>query len=303
MTAKGKETALTVIIPVSRINWLNVCIDSVQLAVQESKLETEVLLIDTRQNSSEDLQELTSNYSVEIKFHNLPGASYSEALDYSKNHINSQFVALMNDDDLVSKDRFLKQYKLIVSNDAEVCIGKFRRLGTMSFSFNLQPFKTFSYEMLFLGPYCANATWLLKTEFFKNLPSLNSKNWDWNIALMVLMSARVTYLPQVVYFYRQHDGQITRRPEYRLELFDSVYPQLEESLRLSYGFVTSSKVIKAIAFPYLPNDVGSKDLLQVLRIFWRLRKSFAKAPIWMTYHFLIRMAYFSKNYLKAKNVA
>ena len=95
MTAKGKETALTVIIPVSRLSWLKVCIDSVQLAVQESKLETEVLLIDTRQNSSEDLQEFTSNYSIEIKFHNLPGASYSEALDYSKNHINSQFVAIL----------------------------------------------------------------------------------------------------------------------------------------------------------------------------------------------------------------
>jgi hypothetical protein len=275
--------------------------DSVQLAVQESKLETNVLLVDTRGIFNQDLQELISDYSTEIKLHNLPGATYSEVLDYSKSHIDSRFVALMNDDDLVSRGRFLNQYKQIVAYDADVCIGKFRRLGAMSFSFNLQPFKTFSYEMLFLGPYCANATWLLSAAYFKSLPSLASKNWDWNIALKNLNCAQVTYLPHVVYFYRQHDGQVTRKPEYRLELFESVYPQWRESFRLSYGFEPSTKAIKAVGFPYLPNDVRLRDLLQVLKIFWSLRNSFVKAPLWMTYHFLVRLAYFSKHYLKAKN--
>ena len=296
MTAKGKGIALTVIIPVSRVDWLRICIESIHLAVTESELVTEVFLVDTREHAIPDLQ----NFSMGAKIFRLPGASYGEALDHCKSYVNSDFVALMNDDDLVTTDRFLKQYNQIIADDAEVCMGKLRRLGEMNFSLNFQPFKTFSYDMLFMGPYCANATWFLKAQFFKNLPSINSKNWDWNIALLALNTARVTYLTDVIYLYRQHVGQVTRSPEYRLELFDSVYPQWKESFHSNYDYKASSNVIKAIAFPYLPNDVEFKDLSQILYIFWHMRRCFLKAPIWMAYHVLVRLALFSKNYFRSK---
>lgn len=300
MTAIGTGVALTVIIPVSRVDWLRICIESVHLAVKESELVTEVFLVDTREHPIPDLQNFSQNFSLDIKIFRLPGASYGQALDYCKSYIKSEFVALMNDDDLVTNYRFLKQYDQIIANDAEVCIGKFRRLGEKNFSLNFQPFKTFSYDMLFMGPYCANATWFLKAQFFKNLPSINSKNWDWNIALIAFNTARVTYLSEVIYLYRQHGGQVTRGPEYRLELFNSVYPQWKESFHSNYGYKASSKATKAIAFPYLPNDVEFKDLSQMLNIFWNLRRNFLKAPIWMAYHVLVRLALFTKNYLRSK---
>jgi hypothetical protein len=301
MRMKNSETTLTVIIPVSRLDWLKECLDSVQLSVSASAIDTEVLLVDTRKKTKPTLSKAYSNEFLKIRTICLPGATYGEALDFSKFAVNSKYVALMNDDDLVTADRFSSQYMRILSDDAEICVAKFKHFGDRKISLNLQPLQKFTYEMLFLGPYCANATSFMETSFFQNLPSLKSENWDWNVALLNFKNARITYLPKVVYLYRQHEGQTTREADYRSNLFDSMSPQLTQSFQAFSGKEISNSALKALAFPYLSNRVKVKEFVELIKCIWYFRQVFFKAPIWASYQFTARFFCLALNMIRLKN--
>jgi hypothetical protein len=283
------KNELTVVIPVSRIEWLKDCIDSVLLSITHSNQKSELVLIDVRENNTPPLINQLNITNHKIKIIELPGADYGRALKESKKYIASTYVALMNDDDLVTKERFLLQHTLISKLKADICIGKMKRFGDFKFSMNLQPSKKYSHEMLYLGPYGANATWYMTSKFFQDLPEISNENWDWNTALMKFHGSKLAYLPLTIYLYRQHAGQATRKLGYREQLFTSISKQWKESFQAQFGLEASNITIKAVALPYLKFRISKKDFQQILSVLILLRRTFRIAPVWTTYQFTARL--------------
>jgi glycosyltransferase involved in cell wall biosynthesis len=189
-------------------SYLKKAFDSV---CAQSGVRTRVILIDDRKDRSTRLV-LSLRPQDEI-ISTKDSSGYGAALEIGSKVIESEFVALMNSDDVSLPTRFAKQLQYL--NNAEVSIARIGRItskGRQTPSLTgAMTVKEYDVRFLLMGAYGANATWCShrdwwrKNFFADSLPAL-----DWRIALRSFPGSVIALVPSIEYLYRRHPQQVTQ---------------------------------------------------------------------------------------------
>ena len=297
---------LSILLPVVKVEYLEECLDSLLHSVSRIEVKAELIIIKAREVKLPDLQQYGK---LEIKVHDLLGANYSEAVMCGVENSNFEVIALMNDDDLVSPYRFQEQIEILFFADTDLVITNFKKFGkkqpTLGLNFN--PGRLYHHSYLFLGPYGANATWMFQKDWFYKYKEIigTSNNFDWSFALSSFKNSKIKYISETLYFYRQHQTQITMHESYREKLFDDMHALLARQIKNQFNLAIGINTIRALAFPYLRNQITSqvaRELICILAKIWNSKES---RGFWLLYQITIRilfMIYWRCRKVDEKNV-
>lgn len=179
-----------------------------------------LILVDDRLDKSEKLPKSIKNFgSLEI-VSTKGQEGYGHSLKRGSELIQSEFVALMNSDDLVDPNRFLKQLEML--ENSEISITNIQRMdanGKLSASLSGEIRGQF-YDPLFLllGSYGANATWCMHRDWWKKFAYFDADEClDWRIALKSFNHSKISYSREKLYIYRRHNLQVTAEKTIKFE--------------------------------------------------------------------------------------
>ncbi len=244
---------LDILLPVSRLTFLRECLTSIFESTHNNKIKTNIVLVDTAEILGDFETNLWQSQYVEIIKVFSPGASYCEALMLGSEQLKNTYVSLMNDDDLVHEDKFFHQLALIQSEECDVVIGKLIKFPrARGLSLNLTSYHAYDFKFLGIGPFGANASILMKRTWWdknRNLHSINTPSWDWIFAMQSYPSSSIGYAPRSIYYYRQHDSQITKTSLYKREFMDEIAPHLLRFWEKYGSYEVSSDLILSYVFP------------------------------------------------------
>lgn len=216
-----------------------------------------LLLIDDRSTQDVfDLNSLDLNYEI-LQFKTTGMMGYGKALAIGSNYIESNYVALMNSDDLIDPTRFAKQID-ILENGKDLCITNLQKFK------NSKKLPAISGEMaarnyeplhLLFGSYGANASWCTTREWWvKNMFFDESDYLDWRVGLNTFQSTNIGYLDEKLYFYRSHAGQFTKNRNHKETDIQPLYLEWANFVN-SYGLnPVNRNIFYTMATPWLVND-------------------------------------------------
>ena len=210
----------------------------------------QILLIDDRIETPycERLAKLIDTKNV--SYYRSSERGYGSCLNLGIANANSPYLALMNSDDLVHPNRFKLQ---ICEFDIQKCdvvstrmqkFDKNRLVPQLSGSFHSP---SFSREQLLFGSYSANASCMFRTEWLVGKEKfLNIDMADYLFALRNYRNAKIRFLDDALYFYRQHDSQTTAQPRFVSSEFFEAWNTLSQDLLLS---TASKEVSTCLSLP------------------------------------------------------
>ena len=194
------------------------------------------------------------------------GIGLPAVLEYSKNLISEEYVAILAGDDLMNSSRLQLQLHEIRRKNSEICLARMRKFSDkhsfiemLSGNPNIE---TFTKAWLLLGAYGADATILMTADFYMNRYILDpTDGWsDWTLALKSY-PAQIAYVPEDLVYYRQHESQTTRRD--RNDLSQSgVYQSWQETFKDLYGSEPSFEVFIILGAPWLRRKIQAKTILE-----------------------------------------
>ena len=143
------------------------------------------------------------------------GRSYATSLNVSRAWIQSDFVAILNSDDLSTPFRLQSQVQALEKSGAELAVGKIvkfqgkLRLPSMSGALNPSSFR---WQHLLLGAYGSDASVVVTREaWFEHFTfDEHSCRSDWVTALKMYQNLKIIGVDQAVYKYRIHGRQVTQ---------------------------------------------------------------------------------------------
>jgi hypothetical protein len=211
------------------------------------------IFIDDRQNKDDDLSELFKIFSSYEYIKTEGKVGYGEALRLGSQIIGSNYVALMNSDDLISPNRLINQVKLL--EKSEISIAKMHRIKTNNQ--RIKPYtgdiesSTYDPIFLILGAYGANSTWCMHTSWWKeNAFFDNAQCLDWRIALKAFHNSHLSYTSEPLYYYRKHNDQVTKSRTISFQEMEPTYLLWQEHLS-RYGLENVSyEIFNLIATPW-----------------------------------------------------
>ena len=200
---------LDVLLPFHRVDkYLFDAIQSVQSSVG---INLNLILIDDRVEKSTKLSALENSNTKLVS--NNQNHGYGNALKAGTEFLSADHVALMNSDDLISPTKFMKQMQNIEGNDLVITgIQRINQSGKTIPSLTGGLDDAYHPIFLALGAYGANATWLVRSDVWKEFDLENVHCLDWRIALKTFQALQIIYLPEAMYLYRKHSSQ----PNYSL---------------------------------------------------------------------------------------
>lgn len=190
-------------------------------ASKSKRVSMNIIFMDDRREVSQNdgfvltkIADMLEKKGIEHSFNKTSLHGYANALNESKLLVKSEFVAILNSDDLVSKNRLWRQAREIHKGfDLSICrLRKFNKIFFLPHM--LGSLKTFfEPEMLLLGAYGADASlfttkqiWQTDLEF---TPDIEMSDWD--MALRCYQRFKVSFISKPLYFYRMHKRQTSRR--------------------------------------------------------------------------------------------
>jgi hypothetical protein len=260
---------------------------AVESACNSRGVNLHIILLDDREQSKDkDQQILEKIYrhldSKEIDFtvHRTLSRGYANALNESKLLVKGNFVAILNSDDLISKNRLLIQTNEL-QNGFDVCICRLKKFSSFLPLPALLGALRFDYctELLLIGAYGADATFvttkkLWQTDFVyrTDIPMA-----DWEMALRCYSKYRVSLIPETLYGYRMHRQQVSRTTSETHEL-PSEFFQSWVLLSQSFGLpVLDRDQVSILATPWNAprdfSDIRKKQILEWLVKFQTLLDS------------------------------
>ena len=260
--------SVDIILPFHRDDSL--LLEAIQSISKSQGVEVRLILVDDRRDPRNNL-DFTQFLQGSIKDAVLikaNGKGYSKAINLAKAEIRSSYVAIMNSDDLVAKDKLLLQVNSLASSNSEICIGrlkKFSEKGRIPSLSGEVDVDHYDFKYLLLGAYGADAAIMTTAAVFSQiLFEENCKSADWATAFRYYPNLKIIGRTQSVYHYRMHSDQITNDPRQKEKNFKEIYPywaELNARLGLpSLNFATAA----AIAAPTERNNLDGFDL-QVLK--------------------------------------
>jgi glycosyltransferase involved in cell wall biosynthesis len=232
---------------------------AINSVIQSTNVNLRLILIDDRLNQDSKISlEITKGISVAFA-HTKGGQGYGAALKKGSEFIDSDFVALMNSDDLVHHERFRIQQESIAGYDLNFTSlirqnarGQYSKSITGELSYG-----EFDTSFLFLGAYGANASWFMTREWwFENSFFDDQAALDWRIALSSFQHSRVKYLHKPLYFYTRHKMQSTSRSTTPAQ-FDVIYEKWAEMHDATLGGRPSRNIFDLIATPWITTKCNS----------------------------------------------
>ena len=180
---------------------------------ESTRVQVRTIVIDDRPIGAPQIDyEIFSQLNFDVvRTEGLTG--YGNALRLGSALVRSEYVALMNSDDLISPIRFFRQIESLSASALSMT-------GIENISSSGRPLRpmtgglgTSEYDPLFLalGSYGANATWCAKSSWWIRNAFFDSYSaLDWRIALKTFRNTDISFIPENLYFYRKHPGQVTR---------------------------------------------------------------------------------------------
>ena len=280
--------------PVSRVEWVEESIESVLAAALHADIQMRLIVIVTRSDLELNFDKFNSDSSFSIVRVNSFGANYESALRAGSNFLESEFVALMNDDDICAIDRFQIQISALRASKADISIGRMKKFGSVSYrpNYNSDFFNRYHHFFLLIGPFGANATWMMQRNWWlTRINSIDIKGeWDWGFALKYFPESKYHYTKSTIYFYRQHIDQISRKRDYRTNLIRSMRELLHEHWVATLGRQVPADAVNLLTFPNLLISVDLRKLGQVFSICVRLHRKLGFYSFWLTYQFVMRIS-------------
>lgn len=244
---------LSVLLPFHRADeHLNSAVES---CLKTTGCRVEIVLIDTR-NTKEPKLLFDNQTSHKLRMVDAPNADYYSALKVGLDSSTSQYLALMNSDDLVAANRFKIQLDKLKSSRANLCITEMRKFSkdvSKSLPSILGTFivNDYSSELLLLGSYGANATWLFEREWAtSNDVFLNrGDNSDWKSALRIFPKTKIVSINDELYYYRLHNLQTTKRTIYDNRELEIALEEFNQKLGLPFLFPIEHRIMAGIERP------------------------------------------------------
>lgn len=290
---------LSVVLPFNSTEYLDEAIESIRKSHNDG-IQLAIFFIDTRINK-------LSNYKLKLAVQDvvatLPGGKYGESILYAISRIDDGYVALMNADDLVHPERFVRQLESLQGRTDSVSVARMQKFPK-DFSFNWQPRNMIlPAESLLIGPYLANATWLGHIQFWRNLKlhPIPEEPWDWITAIENLNDDNLIRTNETLYFYRQHKNQTTRDTKFKSTYRDGVIPKIaKRALNQGLDFLNQEEW-NLIATPWIGINHSQAEKISIVRVakfFFRLyisdripQKQNLLFAFFCTYHAAIRIGF------------
>jgi len=233
--------------------------NAVNSVIESSNVNLRLILIDDRLNQDSRVS-LDIGTGTSVRFaHTQGGQGYGAALKVGSEFIDSEFVALMNSDDLVHQDRFRIQQDSIAGFDLNFTSlvrqnsrGRYSKSITGDLNFG-----EFDSSFLFLGAYGANASWFMTREWWSENAFFDDKAaLDWRIALSSFRASKVKYLHKPLYFYKRHKLQSTSSSTTPAQ-FDVIYEKWADVHDATFGGRPSRNVFDLLATPWIKTTCQS----------------------------------------------
>ena len=252
---------VTVILPFHRTdNFLRLAIESLQ---SSHSVQVKLCLIDDRREKNSDVfAEMSSIWTG--------GLGYGKAVNEASNFIDTEYVALMNSDDLVHKNRFIRQIKALEDSESNISVTRLKKIvANMIPVYSVggnKPICTPSRHFFLFGSHLANASWLTKTDFWAS--NVVFEDWtigsDWFLGQELIKKYKFNYINHPLYYYRTHPKQVTSGKDMDSKSIAKAWGALNAELQLSY---IPEELGMTIAFPRNQNFLKSNFDEEVLIMF------------------------------------
>ncbi len=250
--------------------------DAIESLLNSEKVEINLLLLDNRLNKDfftikDHLVSCAEERNHTIKIINVFAPNtYAQALNDGLDHVTSDYIALMNSDDLISKERLYLQIETLEQSNSDLSIcnfQKFYKSQEISSVSGKIPYEQYSWMLLLLGAYGADATLIFtrKWQTQNNARFPESKQSDWLFALKYYPEANIATLDRKLYFYRMHEKQITRTGSPKF-VPKEIVDLIQEKLRFLKIPTGNPKIISALAAPSLKKKLTDQEFKVFMEI-------------------------------------
>jgi glycosyltransferase involved in cell wall biosynthesis len=262
-------TNVDVLLPFHRLD--DYLIEAVQSVINSKGVKINLILLDNR---IENIDHTKLDFTIlEDSGHTVCEVSvphprtYPNALNVGLRYCSSDYIALMNSDDLISPDRFFLQVESLKIHKAEVSIcalKKFSGKSEIRSMLGSLDFKYYSWLYLLIGSYGADASLMFKRSWIENEKKLfpETQHSDWLFALQNYPNVRIAAIEEPLYFYRIHGNQITKAVETH-----QIEPLLVEQLLKHFKTlgieIEDLDILKALAAPFIRVKLNVEQVIKL----------------------------------------
>jgi glycosyltransferase involved in cell wall biosynthesis len=194
------------------------------------------------------------------------GMGLPAVIEFSKNLISEDYVAILAGDDIMSPSRLQLQLEALRKVNSEICLARMQKFSHSHKKIEMlsgsPEIETFTKVWLLLGAYGADGTILMTTDFYIEkyvLDPIDSYS-DWTLALTNYPD-RIAYVPEDLVFYRQHAGQTTRKNRNDF-LQSGVYPAWQNTFEKIFGSSPAIDVLLILGAPWFRCEISPKSILK-----------------------------------------
>jgi glycosyltransferase involved in cell wall biosynthesis len=246
---------IDVIIPFHRPidRFLMSAIESVESSLNVS---VHLILINDRESNRNSTIELRKKGFSVIQSNN---KGYAECLNIGIKHSNSEYIGILNSDDLQSPQRLSKQISLMKAEGTSMSICRLRKFARKRRIFELSGSQLkgkFHKLQLLLGAYGANASLVQVRDSNKGNLFSDVVMSDWEYAFK-FYPENVSLLDEELYWYRMHPNQITRRKQESPNWLFSEWSSLFATISAQK---VPNKVIDACCRPNMLTRIESSEI-------------------------------------------
>jgi len=259
---------VSVLLPTTGRSFLLESIASVLASKGLQNLEVIVIDDSEKQDLKLDIEQVTIIRTGGKK-------GYLEALNLGAAKAKFDYVALMNDDDLISPDRLIKQAHILDSNDVGFCVAKLKKFKNDSrYELNnwlyLLNYSSYDSLCLILGPIGADATLMLNTRVVptKCFEGIRMNQFgDWKFALQNYRKFGIKGLNEVAYHYRQHKNQLTAASVSSESIHDIYVEALKVINELNLPDISFRNFCQLTIPRHFGETANKKDITKILNWF------------------------------------
>jgi glycosyltransferase involved in cell wall biosynthesis len=258
-----------ILVPVGRVDkFLEPALDSVR---DQLGARVRLVVVDNTINQGSVLKKLLkSRDSLVVQekrgFAHALNAPLEQGFDFS------EYVALMNSDDLSHPNRIATQIKILIESGADlnICnVVNFSGTKKIQQYFGNPNYVAYHPILLAFGAYglepmwCGTREWWLKSTFRNT--ALHHDVVDLECGLKTFHKTHLSTTSEYLYFYRKHSAQISQKMA-KKEHFEVVQPLLVEMLK-SYGIASPSPDVLWLNRPrnFLVEKISIEDKDELLQ--------------------------------------
>jgi hypothetical protein len=279
---QNRQSDVDVLMPFHRLDeFLHEAVFSV---LKSEKISLRLILLDNRADKSQlfplnlfESRLEATGHTIELVVVEAPN-TYADALNLGILKAEADFVALMNSDDLVASDRFYRERKILIQENADIAICKLRKFSkkrTIASMSGAPKLALYSNKYLLIGAYGADASVMFRTTWLHSgrRTFSQTQHSDWEFALRNYSGAKIVGIDEYLYFYRMHENQFTRSLESK-ELETEIIDLLREQFESIGMLIQNRRILLAISSPHLRIRLNKVEMQTFLQICELYRNSF-----------------------------